>query len=235
MIEDISERKQMEAEMMELHRRLLEGREEERLHLAQELHDGPMQDLYGQVYNLKALAERLPAQEGEALQELQHSLQQVIRTLRAISGELRPPTLTPFGLEKAIRSYAQEFQEAHPELAIHLDLMPDGQRLPEKIRLALFRIYQVCLVNVLRHAEAGQVTVSFAYDDAEVRLSICDNGKGFRPPARWIQLAREGHLGLVGAVERAKGVGGTLDVESEPGKGTCVRVCAPLTGAAAEA
>ena len=106
--------------------------------------------------------------------------------------------------------------------------MHDGQRLPENIRLALFRIYQVSLVNALRHAEANQVHVSFAYDETQVRLEVRDNGKGFAAPKRWIELARGGHLGLVGAVERAKAIGGWLEVQSEPGKGTCVRVRAPL-------
>ena len=229
MIEDITERKQMETEMMELHRRLLEGREEERLHLAQELHDGPIQELYGQTYNLQAFHDHLPGDvDSEPLREMQHALQQVIGTLRSISGELRPPALAPFGLEKAIRSHAQEFHEAYPQLAIQLDLMPDRQLLPEKIRLALFRIYQVALFNVLWHAEASQAAVRFTYDATHACLEVRDDGKGFKVPRRWIELARTGHLGIVGAVERAEAIGGSLEVESEPGKGTCVRVNAPL-------
>lgn len=229
MIEDITERRQMEADVLELHRRLMQGREEERLHLAQELHDGPIQDLYGLSYNLKAFADRLPEElNGEALKEMQNGLQQVVRTLRAMSGNLRPPTLAPFGLEKAIRSHAQEFQEAHSELEVRLNLTPDGRRLPENVRLALFRIYQASLANVLRHAEASQVDVNLAYDETQVCLEIRDNGQGFVVPARWIQLARKGHLGLVGAVERAEAVGGQLEVESAPGQGACVRVRVPL-------
>jgi len=88
----------MEAELAEAHRRLTESREAERLHLAQELHDGPMQDLYGVRFQLKELVEALYNQVHLArLDEVQATLQHVIQTLRAICGELRPPALAPFG------------------------------------------------------------------------------------------------------------------------------------------
>jgi PAS domain S-box-containing protein len=229
MIEDINERRQMEAELSELQRRLMEGREAERLHLAQELHDGPVQELYGVSYSLNALGESMSdGCNGQDLIDLQQSVQQVVQRLRMMSSELRPPTLAPFGLEKAIRSHAQQFQEEHPELNVHLELMPDRQTLPEKARLALFRIYQASLSNVIRHAEAKQVVVRFTQDAEEVILEIEDDGKGFRVPARWITFARQGHLGLVGALERAESIGGKFEVRSEPGNGTCVHVAVSL-------
>jgi PAS domain S-box-containing protein len=229
MIEDINERRQMEAELAELQRRLMEGREAERLHLAQELHDGPVQELYGVSYSLNALSESLPDEDnGQTLMDLQHTVQQVVQRLRTMSSELRPPTLAPFGLEKAIRSHAQQFQEEHPEIKVHLELMPDQQSLPERARLALFRIYQASLSNVLRHAEANQIVVRFTQDAEEVVLEVEDDGRGFRVPARWITLARQGHLGLVGALERAESIGGKFEVRSEPRKGTCVHVAVPL-------
>jgi signal transduction histidine kinase len=145
-----------------------------------------------------------------------------------MSSELRPSVLTPFGLAKAIQSHAEEFQETHPELTIHLNLAPDGQRLPEMVRVALFRIYQVSLVNVLRHAEARNVDITLQVSDEEVCLEVKDDGKGFVVPPRWIQFVRKGHLGLVGAVERAEAVGGRLDVHSSVEKGTTIRVQVPL-------
>lgn len=228
MLEDISESKQMEADLAELRRRLMEGREAERLHLAQELHDGPVQDLYGLTFQLKAFRQELPVGvEAQAPQEMQEGLQQVIRTLRSICGELRPPTLAPFGLEKAIRSHAEEFQEENPGLAVHLDLTPDGQALPEQVRLALFRIYQQALTNIIRHAEAKNVQVRFALNEERVTLEVQDDGVGVMLPPRWIELARQGHLGLVGASERAESVGGWLEVDSQPGKGMTLRVTVP--------
>lgn len=229
MLEDVTDQKQMEIEMREMRQRLSESREAERLHLAQELHDGPIQDLYGLTYTLKAFEDRVPpAMDTTSLKEMQIELKRVARTLRSMNGELRPPTLAPFGLEKAIRSHAQDFKEAHPELELCLDLMPDGQKLPENVRLALFRIYQASLANVLRHAEASRVDILLEYDENHVRLEIYDNGKGFIMPPRLILLARKGHLGLIGAMERAEAIGGKLEIESELGSGTRVRVLVPL-------
>ena len=225
---EISDRKQMEAELIEVQRRLMESREAERLHLAQELHDGPLQDLHAMVFRLGALEATLSDQAdlGE-LAATQATLQQVIQTLRSICGEFRPPALTPFGLEKAIRSHADSFQQANPDLIVQLDLMPDGQSLPERMRLALFRIYQHALNNVRRHAGATQVAVRLKLKPAQVILEIEDDGCGFKMPQRWVELARRGHLGLVGAAERAEAVGGCLKVISNPGHGTLIRTVVP--------
>jgi len=230
-IRDITERKEMETELAEVQRRLTASREAERLHLAQELHDGPIQDLYGISYRLAELAPVLPDGAGlEQMAAVQATLQQVLRTLRAISVELRPPTLAPFGLEKAIRSHVEEFQKAHPELDIQLDLMADGQALPEPARLALFRIYQQALNNVARHAEASVVAIRLRLDTQHVTLEIQDNGHGFRIPPRRIMLVRQGHLGLAGIAERIESIGGRLNIVSAPGEGTLIRAVVPRSG-----
>lgn len=228
MVENITERKQMELELAEVHRKLIDSREAERLYLAQELHDGPMQDLYGISYQLQGLH----GLEGNGdtasrISALQSDINQVNQVLRVIAGELRPPTLTPFGLQKTILSHAENFQMEHPELEIHLDLKPDGQTLPEPLRLALYRIYQQTLANILRHAQAQNIWVRFDFDETHVMLEIRDDGRGFVVPPRWIDFVREGHLGLAGAAERAEAVGGTLEVESAPGQGTILRVKVP--------
>jgi signal transduction histidine kinase len=82
---------------------------------------------------------------------------------------------------------------------------------------------------VVRHAEAANVTVRFQWDEDQIVLEVEDDGRGFEVPRRWIGLAREGHLGLVGAAERAELIGGHFQVFSTPGKGTRVRVRAPRT------
>jgi protein-histidine pros-kinase len=227
-IRNITERKEMEAELAEVQRRLADSREAERLRLAQELHDGPIQDLYGISYRLAELAPVLSDGAGlEQMAAVQATLQQVLQTLRAISVELRPPALAPFGLEKAIRSHVEEFQKAHPELDVQLDLMADGQALPEPVRLALFRIFQQALNNVVRHAEANLVVIRLGLDTQQVTLEIQDNGHGFQVPLRRIMLVRQGHLGLAGSAERAESIGGRLDIVSAPGQGTLVRVVVP--------
>lgn len=228
MMDDITERKQMEAELVELQRRLMESREAERLHLAQELHDGPVQDLLGLSFNMKAVESDLPEENRQSMEVLRGSLQKVISTIRTICREMRPPTLAPFGLEKAIRSHVDTFTAEHPDIHVHLELMADGKMLKERVRLALFRIYQQMLVNVVRHAHASNILVRFKYDQEQATLEIQDDGEGFVVPGRWIEMARKGHLGLVGAAERAEAIGGKMKIESSPGEGTTVRVTVPI-------
>jgi signal transduction histidine kinase len=222
---EVGERRRMQAELAEAQGRLAESREAERLHLARELHDGPVQDLYGVRFQLGELREGLLTEANLArLVSVQTTLQHVIGTLRAICGELRPPALAPFGLERAIRSHAEQFRKAHPQLDLQLDLAPDGQALPERVRLALFRICQEALNNVAQHALARLVLIRFTFDAKQVVLQIQDDGAGFAVPARWLQLARRGHLGLLGVAERAEAIGGRLEVVSAVGAGTVVRI-----------
>lgn len=229
LVEDVTDRKQLQAELEELGRRLLESAEGERLSLAQELHDGPVQELHGATYQLQSLSTILSDGDSQAeLGGVRNSIQEVIRELRAICRELRPPTLTPFGLEKAILSHSEHFLEAHPHVDLRLELMEDGQQLPEGVRLALFRIYQQALNNVVRHADAKVVQVRFSLDAEHAILEVEDDGRGFQLPRRWIDMAREGHLGLVGSFERAQAIGGKLQVQSAPGEGTLIRAQVPL-------
>lgn len=227
---EITERKRIEAELAELRSRLFDQTEVERRELARDLHDGPMQELYGLVFQIETLSADFEAGQGaQTAAAMKDKLLQVIHSLRSMSRELRPPALAPYGLEKAIRSHAEYLAQAHPDLNISLYLESDGQLLPESMRMALFRIYQTAITNVIRHARATRAEVNFALNDEQIRLDIRDNGCGFPVPRRWIELARQGHLGLVGAAERAEAAGGSLLVESEPQKGTLVRVIVPRT------
>ncbi len=235
MIENITERKEMEGELAEVRRRLIDSREAERLQLSQEIHDGPMQELYGVSFLVDALqGEEDPAELAEQMERMQVQLREIIQELRVICGQLRPPTLAPFGLEKTIRSHAETFSSEHPEIALELDLQPDAQELPESVRLALFRVYQQSLANIVRHAEASRVQVRFAFDVEGVSLEIQDDGRGFSVPERWVDLVRKGHFGLAGAAERAEAIDGRLEVESEPGGGARIRLVAPLPSPAAK-
>ena len=229
MAENITAQKEIEAEVVELRQRLTQDREMERLQLAQELHDGPLQEIIGISYQVKELENLLEGDGNlEQLQALKLALQKVAKSIRTVSGELRPSTLMPFGLEKAILSHSEDFQIAHPDLPIELDLAHDGQTLPEDVRIALFRIYQEALNNVIRHAQANKVSVRFWMNDEEAALEVEDNGKGFNLPEHWIELARNEHLGLVGSMERARNAGGRLDVDSSAGKGTLIRAILPV-------
>jgi PAS domain S-box-containing protein len=229
MVENFTAQKQIETELVELQQRLMQGREAERLRLAQELHDGPLQEVIGITYQIQSLDNAISADaDREQLQTVQSSLQQLAKSIRTTCGELRPPTLIPFGLEKTILSHAGEFKTSHPELNIELNLVDDSQSLSEPVRIVLFRIYQEALRNIVRHAQANTVWVRFWLTEDQAFLEIQDDGVGFVLPRRWINLARQGHLGLVGTQERAKEVGGNLEVTAAPGQGTLIRAVVPL-------
>lgn len=225
---EMAERQRTQAELAELQRRRLENEEANRLYLAQELHDGPVQELYGVSYALNEMKDALSDEvRSTRLAATQATVQRVIQALRATFSELRPPALAPFGLEKAIRSHAEQFQAAHPELEMELNLTPDGQTLPERVRLVLFRIYQEALNNIVRHAEAHYILIRFVMDPEQATLEVQDDGRGFEAQDRLIDLARQGHLGLVGISERTEAIGGQLQIISAPGEGTRVRVVVP--------
>jgi len=226
-LENITDQKRMELEMSELNSRLQNSMELERLRLAQELHDNPMQSLYSAIYRIEELRGTASPELKEGLGDVKQHIQDVLQDLRATAKELRPPTIFNFGLENAIRSHANDVLEKHPDLSIYLSLAHDRQILPEKVRLALFRIFQQSLANVLRHAKATEVHVRFSFDAEEAHLEIVDNGMGFEVPSNWIDFVRQGHYGLAGAAERANALGGAFKVKSNPGSSTTIQVTIP--------
>jgi PAS domain S-box-containing protein len=222
--EEVISRKHAQAEVAELRGRLSESRESERLFLAQELHDGPIQELFALSYKLTALSEQTQHRE---LKTVHEDVMRVVGTLRTLCEELRPSTLMSYGLEKAIRSHLEQFSLHYPAYKLETEFGHDG-RLPERISLALFRIYQQALANIVRHAQANQIFIGFRVEQDQAVLEIRDNGRGFIVPGNWLEFARQGHLGLLGGFERAEAVGGKVTVTSAPGKGTQIQVRVPL-------
>ncbi len=221
------QQKQFRAESIETHQRLTDSREAERLRLAQRLHEGPLQDLIGLRFHLGVVLSSLQGETAKSqLTFVQDNLQTVIESVRSFCVDLRPPVLGPFGLEKAIRAHVRRFQAQFPQLNLMMDLDEDEQRLPERMRLALYRIFQQALDNVARHAQANNVRISFRLTPEEIHLKIIDDGLGFTLPRQWIDFAREGRIGLLDAIERAEAIGGRLEVNSAPGAGTLVTVVA---------
>lgn len=231
-VRDITDQKRSQAEIAEVQHRLLDSQEAERLMLAQEIHDGTIQELFSIIFQLAEFKNKVSKagmpELAEKIKNASEMTQKVIQGLRNISRDLRPPALAPFGLEQAIYSHLERFHELHPDIEIHTDISPDGQRLEESFRLVMFRIYQNAVNNIARHAEASQLWVHFDLNDKQVSLEIEDNGKGFIVPERWVELVRQGHLGLVGIRERVEAIGGNLTIVSAPGKGTLIRVIVPF-------
>jgi PAS domain S-box-containing protein len=234
--EDITARRQYEEEVrssliqIELQRRLLEQRERERQQIARDLHDGPVQELTGAAFALQGLMlDCADADTRQQIEAIRTSLQEQVSDLRGYAQELRPPALSKFGLEVAIRSHLDTFQEKHPSLKIDFVVADqDGGRLPEVVRVACYRIYQESLTNIVKHAQATQVGIRLSIIPAELKLEIWDNGTGFEIPKDWLELARHQHLGLVGIRERAEAIGGSVEIVSTKDAGTRIAVKIPL-------
>ena len=221
-------RKRVEAELAETQRRLADSREEERLHLARELHDGPLQGLIGARFQLQALKTHIENSEAlKQLQSAQDNLHTVTLGLRNMCYELRPPPLVPFGLQAAIVLYTERFLENHQEISIQLELDEEQVSFSERFSLTLYRIYQHAMSNIARHAEANNVRVQFKLTSDQVILKIIDDGYGFVVPDNFLELARQGHFGLLGSQERANAIGGKLQVKSAPDQGTTLLFMAP--------
>ena len=215
-------------ERAETLRLLTEGRERERQYLARELHDVPLQNLYSMRHKLEVVSRNPGAEENDKiLDDLHKVLDKTAEDLRVLCGELRPPSLGPFGLEKTIRAHVRTLRRSHPDLNVNLTLSPDGQELSEHLRHSLFRIYQSALTNVLRHAEATELWILFSMEGDRVLLEIRDNGKGFDVPKSFLTLARSQHFGLLGISEWAEAIEAELFVDSSPENGTTIRVAAP--------
>lgn len=210
-------------ELQTLARRLLSVQEDERRTLSRELHDDIGQQLTAIKLGAMALQdEDQPAVRAELLDEILATADQTLAKLRDLSTLLRPPQLDALGLEAALRWQAERmFRAGKPRLALALAALP--RRPDPAAELACFRIAQEAMTNIQRHAHAANVAVSLTAEGAGhgLQLTVRDDGRGFDP-------AQSGGLGLVTMRERAQQVGGTLDIDTAPGAGSCVRAHIPL-------
>lgn len=198
---------------------------EERNRLARELHDAVSQKLFGLVLTAEAagtLAESDPDAARAQLERLQELAREAIAELRSIIFELRPPELDEEGLAATLRKHVDVLRRVHePEI----ELVADGEpRLDAPAAGEVLRIAQEALQNALRHAGAGRIDVRLSADDTTLVLEVADDGAGFDPAAPDVRSRR---LGLTSMEERARSLGGTLEISSERGTGTTVRLEVP--------
>jgi PAS domain S-box-containing protein len=206
---------------IEVQRRLIAQREEERARIAREIHDGPVQSLSVLLFGLEELNWiQEPDERSTKISEIAESVQSEIKQLRGLCNELRPTTLHFFGLEKAIRSHVDALAERFPEIEFQVDLVSDRLSIPVDIRLEMYRILQEALNNCIKHANASEVRVFLSRKDSTITLEIDDNGNGFIINPRWEEYAKRGSLGLIGMQERAEIIGANFLIDSHPGGGT---------------
>ncbi len=231
---DVTEQVNLEKERqdaitrVEIHNRLAEQSENERQTYARDLHDGPIQTLASIAYDLQYIKETFPQPElWMELDRVGTSVQSAVQELRQVISELRPPSTIRLGLSRAIQLHAEDIQDRCPEIKWRFDLPPKEVDLPASVILALYRIYQEFVNNIVRHSHASRARIRYYYRKGKLILDIRDNGKGMPEDLDLDGLARKGHFGLVGMKERAQAINGEAQICSAPGKGTLIRVTVP--------
>jgi signal transduction histidine kinase len=212
--------------------RVREAEEIERGRLARELHDDFGQRLTALRMKLQ-LAQMKPQTPASTLDECVTISEDLLRDMRSFARGLRPPLLDEVGLAPALRALF-ELHSGGPALALDLDIPTDAPRLPQSTELAIFRVFQEALANVLRHADATRLSLELKSDDRSVTARLTDNGRGFDPLDAERASASGHHLGLVSMQERAAFIGAELEVSSAPGRGTTIRLRVPRIIATAD-
>ncbi|CAA0117502.1 Oxygen sensor histidine kinase NreB [Mycolicibacterium vanbaalenii] len=214
---------------------VIEAQELERRRLASDIHDGISQRLVTLSYRLDAAAQAVDDRVAltEQLDRARELADLTLQEARAAISGLRPPVLDDLGLSGGLASLARSIPQVHIDLKIDTELA--DERLPDHIELALYRIAQECLQNVVKHARASRARLTFTMsrgDQGEVaRLEIVDDGVGFDTLEHPLGSDEMGGYGLLSMAERAEIVGGRLNIRSRPGTGTTVTATIPVPSA----
>ena len=210
------------------------AQEEERMRLARELHDDTIQAVIALKQRVQLAQKSIKGQSGQqSLKELETLAEQTIENLRRLTRALRPIYLEDLGLVTALDMLARETSQANH---LEVDFQQSGQecRMSREVELALYRIAQEALNNVVHHAKAKHAMLLIGFDK-EIKLEVTDDGIGFSVPKSPTDFAPSGHFGLLGMRERADLIGARLEVQSaqspkgEAGRGTrlSVRLAVP--------
>jgi signal transduction histidine kinase len=226
----IAQRERAEAAHRDVLRRLAVAEETERGRVSRELHDRMGQDLTALKLGLQILRKqgRRPPEARESVSKLETLADSLMRDVHRLAWELRPAALDDFGLEMALRRYADEWTALS---GVPVDFHSRGataRRLAPELESALYRITREALTNVFAHAKARRVSVLLERRADQVSLIVEDDGDGFDAAALLRAPATRGKLGLLGMQERATLLGGLVEIESSPGVGTTVFARLPL-------
>jgi signal transduction histidine kinase len=203
--------------------RALAAQEQERKHLARELHDETAQALTSILLGLKPLERGAATEEDRAaVANVRELVVSTLQGVRRLAVELRPSALDDFGLETAVERLAATFRET-TGLRVDLESRLGEDRLSTEVETTLYRIVQEALANIVKHADAGQVSIVLTQDERAVSAVIEDDGRGFDPDA-----IDDDVLGIVGMRERVQLVRGRLRIESANGSGTTIAAEIPV-------
>ena len=225
-IEESKQRENAQKELHELTKHLQNALENERSHIARELHDELGQSMTALRYDLNWLLENMDEQDSDVNYKLKSMKSMVIQTvdsIRRISEDLRPGMLDNLGLAAAVENHVAKFME-QSGIQCELSINEIDFELDDQVATALFRIVQESLTNVARHSGANHVVIRLHQLEDKMLLIIQDNGRGL--PS--VQDERKKTFGLLGMRERVKMLGGTLDIFNESGSGVRIEACVSM-------
>lgn len=227
---NFTEQRAADIKLRLLARQVVQSQEDERAHLARELHDGTSQTLVSAKLLIETALDDLQRGVQPAFKGLAGALDLVTDSLtemRRLSHRLRPAMLDSLGLPAALEQLARELGEAR-QLEVDVCCSPPDQDLPDMVKTALFRVAQEALTNVAKHADARHVQIRMTTDPTNgIRLDLIDDGKGFDLEAVYQDPQRG--IGLRNIRERLAALGGWVEFVSQPGQGTQVLAQVPAT------
>ncbi len=218
-------------------RKVISAQEEERKRIARELHDETSQALTALAVGLEtALATLPPGGSRERLEEARALAVRTLEDVHRLIFDLRPSVLDDLGLLSAIRWYADRHL-APLGIAVRCEFSGLGThaegvggRLPPQVETALFRAVQEAITNIAKHAQAETVLIQCALREGTLTIEVEDDGKGFDPSSLAGPVRAGRGLGLLGIRERVELLGGTVQIESSPGRGTRIALRVPVAG-----
>ncbi len=232
-LRDISERKNAEEKLRQVPREILRAQEAERKRVARELHDSVCQILSSAKMKLQTIEQASPDTAEDtrpAVGQVRSLIGRCLDEVRRIARNLMPSELEDLGLIPAVRSLCAQFRE-EGKLEVKLTHFRIPNELANEVKLALFRIIQESLSNIVQHAAATRISVDMVRKRSVIRVSITDDGQGFDPQPHLSEGPEKPGMGMSNLQARAELVGGKLRIWSAPGWGTKLEAEVPFTGA----
>lgn len=221
----LDELRQREDQIRQLGEHVLHAQEEERRRISRELHDEVGQSLLVMRLYIEMIQSDLPKTAKKVAGKLEDTralAESTIQEMRRLIAALSPSVLEELGLQASIRHVVNNFSRTFPgEVSLR---MPEFNNLPKGTEIMIYRLVQECFSNAVKHSNASRISLQVDRRNGHIRLSVNDNGVGFD-----VKRAhkKEGSFGLNGMRERVELLGGKLDVQSSPGKGTKIRIALP--------
>jgi PAS domain S-box-containing protein len=232
-IQDVTVRRRQQREieadkqqLASLTEELMMMEERQRRQIAATLHDSIGQSLIFAKRELGALLQKVGPEAQNSLRQVADQIADAIKQTRDLTFELSPATLYTFGLQAAVEELAEQFAECEG-FACRVEGPGEPMPIAGQVRAMLYRSVRELLVNVAKHAGAGNVVIALGYDGRRVKVVVQDDGRGFAT-GTLSECSREHGFGLFSIRERLTHIGGKFDIESVEGEGTRVTLVAPL-------